>query len=430
MINLLPPDHKEYIYYGRKNYQTLIWLTTVAFGVGILLVVALVGRLTIQTARNQTLNQKIAVEAQISDANLDATEKEYTSFVEGIDNVKKVYQQQILYSRLIRKLATLLPPGSSLTNISLSDKDRAVNLDFNNDRDGLGPTIQINLENQGDQIAEKSRIMTERAFGIPLAGQATVLADGSNGSLISIDSKTRQLDYFVNSPENDNLTVFRNALKNGGEYAYELAYPSLVAKGVTNEKSLVSIPHLLSYTVNNDSKRVDYYFNANSIDQVKDIANTISNQPYTTFIETYTFNDDNYTNAEKCTDTKTNKKTCSMVCADNQNDCETSSKTCVPLQDRGCRYVVRSYYDELYTSSSIIPASKEEKVLCEKNSGKKCTHKVSAQYSQLFDKVDINRVASCATDEKTSKISCPVQVRAKFDSNAKFYLINGIGATQ
>ena len=52
MINLLPDDIKEDFSYGRKNSTIIRWLSTVVFGIIVLLIVAAVGRLTIQTARN------------------------------------------------------------------------------------------------------------------------------------------------------------------------------------------------------------------------------------------------------------------------------------------------------------------------------------------------------------------------------------------
>lgn len=426
MINLIPPDHREEIHFGRKNTKTRAWLATLVFGIVALFVAAIVGRLTIQTAKNQTVSQLEAIQSQIDESNLDGIEKEYGTFVDGISGVKKIYQKQILYSRLIRKLATLLPPDTSLTTISLSDKDRAINLNFNNKRDGLGPTIQINLENQGVQIAERSRTLIEDAFGVPLGGSLSE----SGVPEMNIDIANRQLDYYVNINSDKKLDVLQRALTNGGEFAYQLVEPSLKNQGYFDDNSSQSIPKFLSYTVDNDSKLVDFYFSANSIDEARLVEKQISATPYGAFIETYVFEDDTYPMQDKCTDKQTNKKTCELSCPRSESECLASKKICVPLKNRGCHYVVRGYYDELYSTSTITPVSSDEKKICESQASLKCTHKISAKYAQLFDKVDINRVATCITDPTNGTISCPVELRAEFGSNAKFYLINSSGATR
>lgn len=423
MINLLPPDHREYIEYGRKNRRIISWLSALLFGIVILFAVALVGRLTIQTAKNQAVSQKEATQAMIDDSNLGQIEKEYSDLVTGLSSARKVYEKQILYSRLIRKLATLLPPGTSLTTISLTDKDRAINLNFDNQVDGLGPVIQTNLLNQGDQIADEGRNLMQNGFGIPLGGIQTPSKNGILEAEITKDTKTKQIEFYVNIIDENQEKNLTSALENGGEYAYELLEPLLEKSNFFNTQN-TQLPLITGHSVNNDAKSVDFSIEATSIDQVKAIQNTIDSAQYSTVIETYSFEDRTLITSEKCS-SRTSTGKCRIECVNGDSDCDAQNKTCKALVPRGCRYIVRAYYDELYTSSQILKVNDEEKKMCNTVGSLPCTHKVTAKYNQLFDEVDINRVSTCTVLTDTSTASCPVEIRAKFGPNAKFYLING-----
>lgn len=445
MINLLPPEHREFITYGRKNAKLLSWLSALAFGVLVLFLVALVGRLTIQTAKNQALEQKNSLSAMLSDKSLVATEEEYSNYVNGMTAVSKLYQRQVLYSRLLRKMATLLPPGASLTNISLAEKDRAINLDFSSSVDGLGPTIHLNLLNQGEQIASQTRAQLD-GFGIQLAGKSESIADGSRRPLIAIDKESKSLSFYISAPqvggnEPESLKKLTYALSNGGNFSFEIVKDGLISAGYAKEydygkklfvQESTSRPQINSYTVNTEAKYVDYTVSANDLGSAKLIANTLTNSLRSIYIETYTFENSEYNRQDKCTDNKT--PTCEMICrSGTSKECDETDKKCTPLIPNGCRYTVRAYYDELFTAATIVPVTNDEAADCKKNSewaNGSCTHKVTASYNQLFEKVDINRVASCSPDPNNlGALSCPVQMRAEFGSNAKFYLVSS-GATQ
>ena len=136
------------------------------------------------------------------------------------------------------------------------------------------------------------------------------------------------------------------------------------------------------------------------------------------FIETYAFEDFDFIKKEKCIDIYTEKATC-----------DSTAKACTPKTRNGCQYIVRAYYDELYKSATLSKVSDSEAKEC-RDSGSVCTHIVDATYSQLFSKVDINRVATCTKDATNGTSACPVEMRAEFSPDAKFYLINPAGASQ
>ena len=425
MINLLPPEYKEEIEYGRKNHRTLSWATTVAFGILSLLIITFVGKITIQSAKSQAESQKTALEQQMQQVSLSDVEKKYTSFIDTTGSVKKIYSQEVLYSRLIRKLATLLPQDAKLTNISLTDKDRALNLNFNNSSDGLGPVILVNLQNQGEQIAKRSQdLITGEVFALPFG---YTYGDGQSPTpKVTIDSKTKQIEYFISvddsKAEQDSLSSLKNALKSGGELSYELVKRSIHEKLLDRDDTTSSTPRFTGYSIDTSNRSVDFSFSANSINDVSNIVGIFSDSPSAAFIETYVFENKDYMFNDHCTN-KSKKDTCEAVCKSSAPSCDDDLKVCKPLIEKGCKYTIRGYYDELYSSATIAETSPKEKNSCRSTTGLACTQKVTAKYNQLFDKVDINKASACNTDATGVK-KCPVDIRAQFSSSAEFYFIN------
>lgn len=429
MINLLPTNVKEDFSYGRRNSQIISWLLTVLFGIAILLIVATVGRLTIQTARNQAVVQKELIEQQLVSSDFKTTNDEYSEFVDGLGNVKKLYQQQILYSRLIRKLGTLLPPGAKLTSISIADKDRAIGLNFDNDTDGLGPTIQLNLTDQSKQVADKTSRLFDESLMIKLSGG------------IETNSDAKTVEFLVNAADLTHEQRLLSSVQNGGEMAFNSIYDQLDGLAYLTDyetlleapdlvKSIpdtVSQPQIRSYTVNKDQKAVDFIIRADSIQEAKEIEKSLLSGSNSLFIETYVFEDFQYANNGKCIDEYTKKATCVTECR-NSNGCDSGTKTCISSSRNGCQYVVRAYYDELFVAATATKVDESTAKKCDQVS-KPCTHLVMATYSQMFSKVDINRVAACTKDLTNGTSACPVEMRAEFSQDAKFYLINPSGVS-
>lgn len=418
MINLLPSDIKTTMDYGRRNVRVFNWLSGVVFGILVISAVAVVGRLTILTARNQAVEQKKSIEANIDSDEYRAIEEQYGAYVTALTNTKKIYQGEILFSRLIRKVGTLLPPESRLSNISLTDKDKAVNLDFNNSAENLGPLIQTNLSNQGIQVMQRSSEVTKNAFGITLGGD-TSYVNGNAVPRVDIDQSTRSLVFFVNAPDSSARSRYSAALKNGGEFTYQLVKPSLEAAGMLGDPTKSQVPVVTAYQVNGDAKYIDFSVSAQSREQVKQIESVLYTQSQGTIIETYTFTD----NLELCR-TKQDRKGCAIDCpAGAPSNCTIQEGArCIALSVNGCHYVLRAYYDEMFSSATMSEVTDEQKKACDKAFA--CTHRVNATFSQLFKNVDIIQVTSCTVSPSNGAKSCPVQLRAEFDDSAKFYLIN------
>jgi hypothetical protein len=200
-------------------------------------------------------------------------------------------------------------------------------------------------------------------------------------------------------------------------------YKKLTTAKKTSLASTNTQPQIRNYEVRSSLKAVDFNVAANSLEEAKQLEQTLLNGRNSTFIEVYTFEAKDHANKNRCKDEISSDTVCEAVCK--QTECTNFNKTCTPLTENGCRYTVRAYYDELYKTASLKKLTSEEAKQCDTSTtGLTCTHQVTATYSQLFSKVDLNRVSACSADIATGISNCPVEMRAEFSDDAKFYLIS------
>jgi hypothetical protein len=105
---------------------------------------------------------------------------------------------------------------------------------------------------------------------------------------------------------------------------------------------------------------------------------------------------------------------------------EPDSAKCEPAIENGCQYIVKAYYDEIIADMRLVKLPVNSKLSCAilSEEPKACTHEITARYIQLFSKADINSVSTCSVDLTTGSKICPVEIRAEFGPESKFYLIN------
>lgn len=129
MINLIPTDHKQSIAYARHNTKLVGWLIGIAVAVvGLAIVVG--GGLFYINQDVQNYKQAIAE----SEANLKAeNEEEALARVAEISGrlslVVDVLSREVLFSKLLPYLGSLMPEGTSLESLSLS-REQAGGIDL------------------------------------------------------------------------------------------------------------------------------------------------------------------------------------------------------------------------------------------------------------------------------------------------------------
>jgi Tfp pilus assembly protein PilN len=130
MINLLPPDYKDARKYARRNARLVRYISMTSVGLLSLIIVTAVGYWYISITLKDAQQQKNTLQERIVSEKLDMSIRDYDELASRTKSILQILQKQVLFSNVIQKIAPVLPQGSSLQDIKLSDTDTALTLRF------------------------------------------------------------------------------------------------------------------------------------------------------------------------------------------------------------------------------------------------------------------------------------------------------------
>lgn len=160
MINLLPPDIKQSYRYGIKNVSLVRWVVASFFA---LLGLGLIGSYGWLTIRHSTLEAQSTIastQESLQQASLAETNKRVTDISNSFKLVEKVLSQEILFSKLLKQMATALPSGAKLTGLNIAQvaSGSALDVTVNATDYNTATQVQVNLADPTNQIFAKADI--------------------------------------------------------------------------------------------------------------------------------------------------------------------------------------------------------------------------------------------------------------------------------
>lgn len=159
MINLLPPETKESIVYGRKNRALVGWIGAfIVVLIGVLLL-TLAGTLYVKAAADSYTDKVASATARIKEQNLEASQKDAEKFSSNLDTVVLLLKDQLLFSKIIKSIGGVLPDGVVLKEINYDTKESTMSLDV------IAPTEQaatqafINISSDANKLFSKADLV-------------------------------------------------------------------------------------------------------------------------------------------------------------------------------------------------------------------------------------------------------------------------------
>ena len=128
MINLLPSDIKKDIGFARKN--KVLWTSIIILWLFLAAVVAIIGFGTFFISqRADNLNRLVDIsEQRVKDQNLIEYQKKAEVFSNDLNTAVKLLENQLLFSKIIRTIGSVLPPGVTLGTLDYSVEDEILTL--------------------------------------------------------------------------------------------------------------------------------------------------------------------------------------------------------------------------------------------------------------------------------------------------------------
>lgn len=165
MINLLPPETKEDYRYARRNRILSRWITA---GLLCLLGGALLlggGFLYLNQSIKSTQQQIATTNQQLETQNLSATQKQVAGISNNLKLVVQVLSQEILFSQLLKQLASVTPNNVILTNLAITQAQAGVEVTAETTNYDAATQLQINLADPKNQIFSKADIVSINCTG-------------------------------------------------------------------------------------------------------------------------------------------------------------------------------------------------------------------------------------------------------------------------
>lgn len=165
MINLLPPDDQRSMVYARRNTMLLkACLALIGVTAGAIIMLG-AGHLYLAQATTDYRREAAAAKASLQDQNIDGTKAQIQELSSSVNLVLKVLSQEILFSKLLRQAGAVMPTGSSLSTIEISDDQKGIDITAGVDNYQVGTQVQINLSDPNNKIFEKVDLVSVKCDG-------------------------------------------------------------------------------------------------------------------------------------------------------------------------------------------------------------------------------------------------------------------------
>jgi len=159
MINLLPPDVKNNYRYARRNVALRKWM--IAFVVALIGLGALAtyGLLSMRQSEAVYTKQIATTNAYFKKENFSGTQAEVQDISNSFKLVVKVLGQEVLFSQILKQIATIIPANANLTGLTIAQTQGALDITANATDYKTATQVQVNLADPRNKIFSKADII-------------------------------------------------------------------------------------------------------------------------------------------------------------------------------------------------------------------------------------------------------------------------------
>jgi hypothetical protein len=159
VINLLPPELKKSYRYGAGNITLVRWVVAGIISLAGLGVIGTYGWLTLHQDIDKYNSQISTTQSTLK----LQKQKETYAQVQDISNnfrlVVQVLSKEVLFSKLLGQMATAMPSGSYLTDLTIGKTTGAIDITAQTVDQKTATQVQVNLADPSNQIFAKADIV-------------------------------------------------------------------------------------------------------------------------------------------------------------------------------------------------------------------------------------------------------------------------------
>lgn len=167
MINLLPPDLKAEYIYARRNARLRNWLLALCIGLVGVGLVTTAGMLYMQQSIHSYSRQVATSQQALQTQKFDQTKKQSDDITGSLKLVIQVLSREVLFSKLLTQIASVTPPETNLTDLSIAKTEGALELTATSSSYESATQLQVNLADPNNKIFSKADIQSITCSSTP-----------------------------------------------------------------------------------------------------------------------------------------------------------------------------------------------------------------------------------------------------------------------
>jgi uncharacterized membrane protein len=165
MINLLPPEYRSKMHYGRLDARLQRWLVIGVLVIGAMIIVLIAGWFYINKQVTDLNKSVIATQDLLESKSLVNVRKQSEEISQNIKIINKVLGREIRFSALIQEVGKVMPAGTVLGSLSLSKANGAVDITADTKSYASAAQIAVNLSDPKNNIFAKVDVVSISCSG-------------------------------------------------------------------------------------------------------------------------------------------------------------------------------------------------------------------------------------------------------------------------
>ena len=160
MINLLPAEIKQDIFYARRNTKLRSWIIVSLLALAGVAVIVAGGLLYMQQQINNYTKQADQGRQQLQAQQVEETQKRVEEISTNTKLATQVLSREILFSKLIRQIGSALPANTVLKSLEIDKTQGGIQLNAGATDFNAATQLQLNLQDPRNGVFEKADINT------------------------------------------------------------------------------------------------------------------------------------------------------------------------------------------------------------------------------------------------------------------------------
>ncbi|MCL4357839.1 hypothetical protein M1512_03030, partial [Patescibacteria group bacterium] len=155
-----PPETKKSYHYALINDRLIVWIIALMIGLAGLGAIGTYGWVSLHRDITTNSQQVSTLTQQLTSDHLNSVEQQVQTISNDFTLVVKVLSQEVLFSKLLTKMAAAMPSGTSLTALNVSNTTGGSGLDITAEAANYtdAAQVQVNLSDPSNSIFSKSDI--------------------------------------------------------------------------------------------------------------------------------------------------------------------------------------------------------------------------------------------------------------------------------